>query len=654
MFKNICKIFCFLFITITFLVLPTSKSIATDEYQVIFFTSYDSDNTIFNKQLRGIQKSLSSDPKNSYKLYVEHMDFSSENIDTTYSNIKDYLKSKSYLYKNIDAIIVGDNLTLEFLLSLDDTKNISKFFLGIDNQELIDLAIESGFDGGVEEITSIESTVDAINEVTKENNKNLIFLLPNSNLYTNELDTFYSIEKKYPKFNFSHMYIPTSLDEKFSGAINRLNNKDNVILFLDSYKESKNNLDYTNDVCNTIFNLINVPIFNLVGYSELDYCVGGKVLDAYNQGFELANLILNKFNYNLTPTFISYDKVNKWIFNYNYLNKFYSLHYKYEDNVEVIGAPLPLRKQALEDSLPFVIIIISLIIIIWALCLHLIKKHKYEKELHHAKQHAEDMNLAKNNFISNISHELRTPVTVIMSSTQLLKLLINKNSDLNIESINHNFDIIEQNSNRLLRLVNNIIDIAKTDSNAIDLNLQNINIVELFENTVLSIVPYAQIKNIDVVFDTDVEEIITAVDIEKIERVLLNLLSNAIKFSNYNGSIYTSISLEDNNIILKVKDNGIGIEKKHFKNIFKKFNQVDNGFTRHNEGSGIGLSIVGSFIELHGGNVSVSSLKGLGTTFTVSLPINTTCQDVNNNFLSSDKNVDIELSDIYFDRYANN
>lgn len=128
MFKNICKIFCFLFITITFLVLPTSKSIATDEYQVIFFTSYDSDNTIFNKQLRGLQKSLSSDPKNSYKLYVEHMDFSSENIDTTYSNIKDYLKSKSYLYKNIDAIIVGDNLTLEFLLSLDDTKNISKFF----------------------------------------------------------------------------------------------------------------------------------------------------------------------------------------------------------------------------------------------------------------------------------------------------------------------------------------------------------------------------------------------------------------------------------------------------------------------------------------------------------------------------------------------
>jgi signal transduction histidine kinase len=241
-----------------------------------------------------------------------------------------------------------------------------------------------------------------------------------------------------------------------------------------------------------------------------------------------------------------------------------------------------------------------------------------------------------------------------MSSTRLLKLLINKNSDLYIESMNHNFDIIEQNSNRLLRLVNNIIDIAKTDSNAIDLNLQNINIVELVENTVLSIVPYAQIKNIDVVFDTDVEEIITAVDIEKIERVLLNLLSNAIKFSNYNGSIYTSIYLEDNNIILKVKDKGIGIEKTHFKNIFKKFHQVDNGFTRHNEGSGIGLSIVGSFIELHGGNVSVSSLKGLGTTFTVSLPINTTCQDVNNNFLSSDKNVDIELSDIYFDRYANN
>lgn len=656
MVKNIFKFICFLLISLTFFVFPISKTIATENYNILFLTSYTPGNKVFDQQLLGIQKAFSSDSNNTYKLYVEYMDTSNLDMSTNYSNFKDLLDLKSYIYNDIDAIIVGDNITLEFLISLDGSFNdkVHKFFLGINDKKLIDSAIKSGFSDGVATSVSIDETINSINIITKQSSKNLVLILPKSNLYKDELKTFYSVSKKYDNFKFSHMYIPDILDKNLLTSIDNLNNKNTIILFLGPYKQYMNLANSSTNNYYTFLNLLDVPVFNLVNYFDFDYFVGGKVIDFYKQGFELGNLVLNKLNFNSPPTFINFESANKWIFNYTNLKQFNLKGYKIPNDVEIVGAPIPLYKQPLENILPLIVVIFLLLLIIWWLCIHMVKKQKYEKELYAAKQHAEDMNLAKNNFISNISHELRTPVAVIMSSSQLLKRLIVRNTDLNIESINHNFDIMEQNSNRLLRLVNNIIDVAKIDSGIIDLNLQNINIIDLVEDTVLSIVPYAQIKNIDVIFDTYIEELIVAVDVEKIERVLLNLLSNAIKFSNYNGSIYAKVSTDTKNIVITIKDSGIGIDKEHLECIFKKFNQVDNGFTRHNEGSGIGLSIVKSFITLHGGDVFVNSVKGLGTTFTLILPSHTVPENICNSFLSSDKNVEIELSDIYFDRYTNN
>ncbi len=304
--------------------------------------------------------------------------------------------------------------------------------------------------------------------------------------------------------------------------------------------------------------------------------------------------------------------------------------------------------KSMNIVIPTLFNISGLLLIIITIILHhnMILKHK--EELKKAQKIVEDTNIAKNNFIANISHELRTPVTVISSANQLLNVLLSKEEITNKQSITNNLNIIAQNSNRLLRLTNNIIDIAKIDSGCVDLKLKTVNIINLIEDTVLSVVPYANSKNLNVVFDTNIEELFMCVDCEKIERLTLNLLSNAIKFSQDNKDVFATILADEDNLNFIVQDNGIGIDDLNLSKIFDKFMQIDNGFTRQNEGSGIGLSVVKYFVKLHDGNITVDSKLGEGTSFIVQLPIKTNlCENNNKDIPSNTRKTNIELSDIF-------
>ena len=151
--------------------------------------------------------------------------------------------------------------------------------------------------------------------------------------------------------------------------------------------------------------------------------------------------------------------------------------------------------------------------------------------------------------------------------------------------------------------------------------MENLNIVEVVENIVLASVDYSTYKNIDLVFDTEDEEIITAIDKDKIERVILNLLSNAIKFTSAGGNIYVYIKREEDNVFVSVEDNGIGIPKDKLKEIFNRFYQVSDTLKKYEEGSGIGLCIVEEIINLHNGKINVYSELNKGTRFEIILPI---------------------------------
>ena len=253
---------------------------------------------------------------------------------------------------------------------------------------------------------------------------------------------------------------------------------------------------------------------------------------------------------------------------------------------------------------------------------------------------------------ANVSHELKTPLSVIFGTIQLLELYIQRDSlDANRHSVCKSVRTIKQNCYRFTKLINNIVDLSRIDSGFFRLDLSNENIVEIVENIVQSIADHIRGKGLNVVFDTDVEEKVIGCDPGKIERILLNLISNAIKFSNPQGTISVSVSDRGNQVEIAVRDTGIGIEEKYLNTIFERFNQVDKTLARNAEGSGIGLSLVKSIVDLHGGNISVESEVGKGSTFKVCLPVRTVerSREPKQKIPSLNKVelINIEFSDIY-------
>jgi len=255
-------------------------------------------------------------------------------------------------------------------------------------------------------------------------------------------------------------------------------------------------------------------------------------------------------------------------------------------------------------------------------------------------------------FFSNMVHELKTPLSVILGAIQLIEQKKSLTSS-ETKDTNKHFHTIRLNCYRLLRLINNILEITKIDSGYLKINPINYNIVSLIEAITQSVLPYAEQKGISLEFYTQVEEIITAVDIEKMERIILNLLSNAIKFTGSGGKVSVSIKRNKKKVQISVKDNGPGIPTSKQKEIFERFRQVGSSLTRESEGSGIGLSLVKSFVELHEGDIRVLSEEGKGSEFIVEIP-ERQCEAYEKAApISKDKTdriveaINIEFSDIY-------
>lgn len=254
-------------------------------------------------------------------------------------------------------------------------------------------------------------------------------------------------------------------------------------------------------------------------------------------------------------------------------------------------------------------------------------------------------------FFANVSHELRTPLNIIYSSEQMLELNL-KNKEYDRVKMEKYSKLIKQNCFRLIRLIGNIIDITKIDNISFDIKLKNCDIISVVENVTISVADFIENKGISVIFDTTVEEKIIACDPEKIERIILNLLSNAVKFTDSNGIILVNIYLKEGYVCISVKDNGIGIEPEMRDLIFERFVQEDKTIARNKQGSGIGLSLVKSLVEMHEGTIELLSKVGIGSEFIISLP-DKILEEQNQEVVSSNsmdqriEKISIEFSDIY-------
>lgn len=271
----------------------------------------------------------------------------------------------------------------------------------------------------------------------------------------------------------------------------------------------------------------------------------------------------------------------------------------------------------------------------------------------HELQKVIQLEIVKNEFFANISHEFRTPINIILGAIQLLECKIWDYGEKYEEA----FGLIKygramkQNAYRLLRLVNNLIDMTHIDSGHYELKRQNVNIVSVIEEITLSVAQYINGKGIELIFDTNVEEEIIACDPDKIERIMLNLLANAVKYTGKEGRIEVYVESIEEQVTICVQDNGIGISEEKQGIIFDRFVRVDNILTRQAEGSGIGLSLVKSLVDLHGGTIQVESRVNEGTKMTFTLPkvqVNGTSKVEEYSDIGKIEKCQLEFSDVYW------
>ena len=217
-------------------------------------------------------------------------------------------------------------------------------------------------------------------------------------------------------------------------------------------------------------------------------------------------------------------------------------------------------------------------------------------------------------FISTVSHELRTPLTSIRGFSQTL---LNSWDKLDDNSKKKFITIIEEQSNRLINLVENILTVSKTNSGNIVLTKTDVNSVI---EKVITIVK-AQYKTHQFIFNKNTSLPPARLDEDKFLQVMTNLIDNAAKYSPNKTDINIKTEYLQNKIIIKVKDSGIGIKEEDFDKLFKKFSRLENHLTSCTQGNGLGLYITKQIVEKMDGRISLTSKENVGTTFILEFPV---------------------------------
>ncbi|WPU97857.1 two-component regulator propeller domain-containing protein [Mucilaginibacter sp. cycad4] len=251
-----------------------------------------------------------------------------------------------------------------------------------------------------------------------------------------------------------------------------------------------------------------------------------------------------------------------------------------------------------------------------------VEKEKQEAQLliEHERQEVkrmQELDQLKTKFLTNVSHEFRTPLSLIMAPAD--KMLTRAD-----EEQKQQLTMITKNARRLLNMVNQLLDFRKMEVQELKLHCTPGDIVKFISEVSLSFTDIAEGKEIDFVFDTTVASIYTSFDHDKIERILFNLISNAFKFTPAGGQVSIMLNInsaEDSLLEFKVVDTGIGIPAEKHAKIFERFFQQDLPKSMINQGSGIGLAITREFVKMHGGEITLESEPDHGSCFIVRLPL---------------------------------
>lgn len=616
-------------------------------YEILIINSYDREQLWEKNIISGFQKNLNG--KFNVIYTIEYLDLKSNNSNEYFKELSDILKIK-YKEKNFDLILASNDESLNFIREYHEIlfKKIPVVFLGV-NSKIELTSEEQKYFTGLSDNVDERLNIDIIKKLYPEI-KTINFLLDDTTYSRNTKIRLENVRPYYYDLEFN--YIESVKIDEVIEKVSKTS-KPCVNLIIGIFSDGDDKESFPKEAVKKLKATNNYPIFskseNYLGQGVL----GGKMdlgEEHGKMGAEIAMRILRGESMKNIP--ILEEPPGTYIFDYEQMKKYGISINEIPQNSVIINKGNYEMMVVAGGKAKVILMMNGLIIIVFLIVfynIYLRKKGENDRKTYNEVLKYDKL---KTEFFSNISHELRTPLNVILSTVQLLEVYI-KQGRIKFEDENSKKKItyIKQNGYRLLRLVNNIIDITRIESDFYELQLQNKNIVEVIEDITLSVADYIEGHSIELIFDTNVEEKIMAVDLQKMERIMLNLLSNAVKFTPKEGSIFVELQDQGEKVKISVKDNGIGIPKDKQGSVFDRFAQVDTSLSRKSEGSGIGLSLVKALVELHRGSIHIESEEGQGTTFIVEIP----AEIVENENLGGEHNsntelknkVILEFSDIY-------
>ena len=645
--KKISKL---LIVLILIILTPTSYVQANDIRKILLINSYNVESIWEYKIIKGIKEEINENLNINIKMeYLDTANSQNQNY------LDEYLELLNTKYKDdkFDMIVTVDDEAFNMVRKeLFNEKSIfykkTVVFTGVNNSLNLTSAEKkyiTGFMDGGSKVELIKFITTLQPEV-----KDISVIIDNTgyskNIKNKLLENKYLLDK-----NINLNFIQGKNKKDILNQIKNSSDLNEALLICGIFKNEDNGENVKpENLIEEIKQIKDVPIYTSRDEYMNKGTIGGYIDIPESCGRELGKMILKIYNEGGILKVSPIDKIRA-----NYTVDYKQI-YKY--NINPLSLPegtIVINKKSYQLLLPksyrigYLLAWFATILIIIYIITKMTEYKRNEAKNKKLYQMAKEREQLKTDFIANMSHELRTPLNIITSASMLLEMKSQKEETVSSEYILDKLNRINQSSNRLRRLINNLIDISKFDSGFIECKCKNENIVYVVEDIVHEVVDYAKEKNIELIFDTEEEEIISFIDKEKIERVILNLLSNAIKFTNENGKIEVYMKSDDNFIYITIKDNGIGISKEKIDHIFQRFYQVDNLLSRGSEGSGIGLCIVDEIIRMHGGKINIESEINKGTTFEIVLNVS------KSNFIDkeeekTDRNikdiVKVEMSDI--------
>lgn len=621
-------------------------------FNVLVLNSYHQGHYWESSILYGL-KNYINENEESINLKVEFLDFRNNYDEEYIKSFKKMLKDK-YPKGSIDAIYTVNDEAYEVLGKevLNEESNFYKIplvFSGVDNKTSSEES-EKKYSAGIYHGDDSLSLMTLISDLTP-NVKNINLIVEDSEYGQSVQAEIDKIIDEYLNGVVKLNHIKTNYSQDIYNELKKYGKEENTINIIagEFQDEISKKYEDPNKLINEIKKYTKDPIYSNDPTYMNAKILGGNMDDGKKQGEIIGDIIVKiKQGINVddiksvfeprAEAYIDYDSIYEYNINPFSINKTVNIVDK-----EIYELLVPNWAKVVIVTIMFFIMMLIIFIIQTTSTHKKVKKQKLEEE-----EKAKEREQLKSDFIVNLSHELRTPINVILGTSKLIEGRAFKEG-ISEEYILEKLEHININSYRLLKISNNIIDITKAESGMFKLNLENCNIVNVVEAVFEESIYFGIRENIGMIFDTKEEEIRTAIDVHQIQRVISNLLSNSIKFTNSGGIINLEVYKNESDVIIEVRDNGVGIPEDKLNYVFHKFYQVDNLYTRKNEGSGIGLCVVKEIIDMHNGKVEIESTLNEGTKIKIYIPIiidNTLCEYENKDSIDINKIVELEMSDI--------